>query len=64
MDAWSILRVWDRNGLQPHRQETFKYSNDPLLKEKVVDLVGLYLHPPEKALVLSVDEKALCGLSK
>jgi transposase len=53
----TILRVWERHGLQPHRQETFKYSNDPLLEEKVIDLVGLYLHPPEKAVVLSVDEK-------
>jgi transposase len=53
----TILRVWKRNRLQPHRQETFKYSNDPLLVEKVIDLVGLYLDPPEKALVLSVDEK-------
>lgn len=53
----TILRVWKRNGLQPHRQETFKYSNDPLLEEKVIDVVGLYLDPPEKAVVLSVDEK-------
>ena len=53
----TILRVWRRNGLQPHRQETFKYSNDPLLEEKVIDLVGLYLDPPEKAVVLAVDEK-------
>lgn len=53
----TILRVWKRNGLQPHRQETFKYSNDPLLEEKVIDLVGLYLDPPEKAVILSVDEK-------
>ncbi len=54
----TILRVWKRNGLQPHRQETFKYSNDPLLEEKVIDVLGLYLDPPEKAVVLSVDEKA------
>lgn len=54
----TILRIWERNGLQPHRQETFKYSNDPLLEEKVLDVVGLYLHPPENAVVLSVDEKS------
>ncbi len=53
----TIRRVWERHGLQPHRQVTFKYSNDPLLTEKVIDLVGLYLHPPENAIVLSVDEK-------
>ena len=52
----------DRNcgsfGLQPHRSETFKLSNDPLLVEKVRDVVGLYLNPPERALVLCVDEKS------
>jgi transposase len=54
----TVHRVWARHGLQPHRQETFKYSNDPLLSEKVIDIVGLYLHPPENAVVLAVDEKS------
>ena len=45
-------------GLQPHLVRTFKYSRDPLLEEKVSDVVGLYLNPPEKAIVLSVDEKS------
>jgi len=54
----TVQRIWKRNRLQPHLQNTFKYSNDPLLVEKVVDVVGLYLSPPEKALVLSIDEKS------
>ena len=54
----TVLRIWRRNQLQPHRSETFKYSTDPLLEAKVVDLVGLYLHPPQGALVLAVDEKS------
>ena len=54
----TVQRIWNRNGLQPHRQKTFKYSNDPHLVEKVVDVVGLYLDPPERALVLSIDEKS------
>ena len=54
----TVQRIWNRNGLQPHRQKTFKYSNDPHLVEKVVDVVGLYLAPPERALVLSIDEKS------
>ena len=54
----TIHRIWRRNRLQPHRVETFKYSRDSDLKEKVVDVVGLYLNPHENALVLSVDEKS------
>ncbi len=54
----TVHRIWQRHRLQPHRQKTFKYSNDPLLEEKVIDLVGLYLNPPENAVVLSVDEKS------
>lgn len=54
----TVHRIWQRNRLQPHRQKTFKYSNDPLLEEKVIDLVGLYLNPPEDAVVLAVDEKS------
>jgi transposase len=52
-----VHRIWKQHGLQPHRIETFKFSNDPLFVEKLRDVVGLYLNPPEKALVLSFDEK-------
>jgi transposase len=54
----TINRIWRAFGLQPHRSETFKLSTDPLFIEKVRDIVGLYLHPPERALVLCVDEKS------
>lgn len=53
-----VQRVWRDNGLQPHRTKSFKVSNDPRFAEKLVDIVGLYLHPPEHALVLSCDEKS------
>ena len=53
----TILRIWREGKLKPHRTETFKYSSDPDLVAKVTDVVGLYLHPPERAIVLSVDEK-------
>jgi transposase len=53
----AISRVWRTFGLQPHRSETFKLSNDPLLIEKVRDIVGLYLNPPAHAAVFCVDEK-------
>ena len=53
-----VHRVWKANGLQPHRTKTFKLSNDPQFAEKLVDVVGLYLNPPEHALVLCVDEKS------
>lgn len=53
-----VHRVWKANGLRPHMVRTFKISNDPQFEEKLVDVVGLYLNPPEKALVLSVDEKS------
>jgi transposase len=53
----SISRIWRAFALAPHRSETFKLSTDPLFIEKVRDIVGLYLAPPERALVLSVDEK-------
>jgi transposase len=52
-----VHRVWRDNGLRPHRIKTFKVSNDPQFAEKLVDVVGLYLNPPEHALVLSCDEK-------
>ena len=54
----AISRIWRAFGLKPHLQETFKFSTDPYFTEKVWDVVGLYLHPPEKAIVLSVDEKS------
>jgi len=54
----SIARIWHAFGLQPHRVENFKLSNDPQFIEKVRDIVGLYLNPPTNALVLCVDEKA------
>jgi transposase len=54
----AIVRIWHAFGLQPHRSETFKLSTDPLFIEKVRDVVGLYLNPPERAIVLSVDEKS------
>lgn len=54
----TVHRVWRAFGLQPHRTETFKLSNDPLLVDKVRDIVGLYLNPPDRALVLCVDEKS------
>ena len=54
----TIARIWHAFGLQPHRVETFKLSNDPQFIEKVRDIVGLYLNPPVNALVLCVDEKA------
>jgi transposase len=54
----TIRRMWAAFGLQPHRSETFKLSSDPLFVDKVRDIVGLYLSPPNRALVLSVDEKS------
>ncbi len=53
-----MQRAWRDNGLKPHRVKTFKLSNDPKFAEKLVDVVGLSLDPPEHALVLSVDEKS------
>ncbi len=54
----SVQRIWDAHGLKPHRVKTFKLSNDPRFTEKLTDVVGLYLNPPEKAIVLCVDEKS------
>jgi len=54
----AVSRIWRAFALQPHRSETFKLSKDPLFVEKVRDIVGLYLSPPDKALVLCVDEKS------
>lgn len=54
----TVQRIWKAFSLQPHRSETFKLSTDPLFVEKVRDIVGLYLNPPERAVVLCVDEKS------
>ena len=57
MSQTTVARIWRAFGLQPHRSETFKLSTDPLFIEKVRDIAGLYLDPPDHALVLCVDEK-------
>jgi transposase len=57
MSITTVQRIWAEAGLKPHRVETFKFSTDPELEAKVRDVVGLYLAPPERAIVLSVDEK-------
>ena len=54
----TIHRIWRAFGLQPHRSESFKLSSDPLFVDKVRDIVGLSMAPPERALVLCVDEKS------
>ena len=54
----AIVRIWRAFGLQPHRVENFKFSKDPQFVEKVRDIVGLYLNPPDRAIVLCVDEKS------
>jgi transposase len=58
LNQTAISRIWRAFALQPHRQENFKLSRDPLFIDKVRDIVGLYLDPPERALVLWVDEKS------
>lgn len=54
----SVQRIWAAHGLKPHLTKTFKLSNDPRFTEKVQDIVGLYLNPPDKAMVLCIDEKS------
>jgi transposase len=54
----TVQRIWSARGIQPHRVETFKLSSDPDFEEKLVDVVGLYMNPPEKAVVLCMDEKS------
>ncbi len=54
----TVQRVWSARGLKPHLVKTFKLSNDPHFEEKLVDVVGLYLNPPEQAIVLCMDEKS------
>ena len=56
----TVQRVWSKNALKPHVTRTFKLSNDPRFEEKFWDVIGLYLDPPEKALVLCCDEKSQC----
>ena len=58
LNQTAISRIWRAFSLQPHRQENFKLSRDPLFIDKVRDIVGLYLDPPDRALVLCVDEKS------
>ena len=58
LSATTVHRIWGAFGLQPHRVETFKLSGDPHFVDKVRDIIGLYLDPPERALVLCVDEKS------
>ena len=54
---WQVRQIWKAADLRPHRLKTFKISNDPNFADKVIDIVGLYMNPPENAVVLSVDEK-------
>ena len=56
----TVARIWRARQIRPHRVETFKLSNDPAFEEKLVDVVGLYLNPPERAVVLCFDEKSQC----
>jgi transposase len=58
VSAVTVYRLWRKHGLQPHRAKSFKLSQDPKFFEKLEDIVGLYMNPPHKALVLSVDEKS------
>lgn len=53
----TVHRIWQEHGLKPHRVETFKFSTDPQAEERIRDVVALYLHPPENAAVISLDEK-------
>src|SRR5438477_2632427 len=54
----TVQRIWSARGLKPHLINTFKLSNDPRFEEKLIDVVGLYLNPPDKAIVLCLDEKS------
>jgi hypothetical protein len=58
LNQTAISRIWRAFALQPHRSDSFKLSRDPLFIDKVRDIVGLYMNPPERALVLCVDEKS------
>ena len=56
----AVAKIWSDHNLKPWRVETFKVSNDPRFEEKLVDVVGLYLYPPARAVVFSYDEKTQC----
>jgi transposase len=58
VSAASVARIWNAHGLKPHLVKTFKLSNDPHFVEKLRDVVGLYMNPPENAMILSIDEKS------
>jgi transposase len=60
LSPYSVHRIWQRNDLKPHQTRTFKLSQDPHFEEKFWDIIGLYLNPPQKALVLCSDEKSQC----
>ncbi len=60
----AIARIWHSFGLQPHCVENFKFSKDPQIVEKVRDVVGLYMNPPDRAIVLCVDEEASAGAER
>lgn len=55
--TWQVREIWETADLKPHRLKTFKISNDPEFAEKVIDVIGLYMNPPDNAVILSVDEK-------
>ena len=57
LGATTIRRVWQSNGVKPHLSRTFKLSRDPRFEDKLLDVVGLYMNPPEHAVVMCVDEK-------
>ena len=58
VSAATVQRIWSEHGLQPHRVDNFKVSNDPRFQDKLIDVVGLYLNPPTRAVVLCMDEKS------
>ena len=60
----AIARIWRAFGVQLHRSDTFKLSTDPFFVEKIRDVVGLYLNPPQRAMVLCVDEKSQVHLPR
>jgi transposase len=60
LSAYTVHQIWRRNDIKPHQTRTFKLSKDPCFEEKFWDVIGLYLNPPDKALVLCCDEKSQC----
>ncbi|MHB1500801.1 MAG: IS630 family transposase, partial [Candidatus Dormibacteria bacterium] len=58
VSSTTVQRIWSARGLKPHLVKTFKLSNDPYFEEKLIDVVGLYLNPPDKAVLLCMDEKS------